>query len=269
MSRASAAKKGRRAPEYAVPALDRGLEILETLSASPMPLSLTDLARSLQHAPSGLFRLLARLEKRRYVVREPVSGKYSLTLRLYELSHTHSPVESLLRAAGGPMRDLAAEVEESVHLSVLTHEKLVVLLDVGSPSKVRISIEAGSQFSAVTTTSGRLLLAHLSPDELERFLSHDQEYLGLSRSARTVFRAELLEVRERGYAIAPSQERTGLTDIAVLVGNPAIGQSAALAIACWRAGMTDEPLRLVKPLQACAARITEAQGLNYDHSPKF
>jgi len=104
-------------PEYAVPALDRALDILEVLSGSPVPMSLTDLSKALDYAPSGLFRLMTRLEKRRYVVREAESGKYSLTLKLFELSHTHSPVENLMRAAAGPMRDLAAQVEESVHLA--------------------------------------------------------------------------------------------------------------------------------------------------------
>ena len=253
-------------PEYAVPALDRGLDIVETLSASPVPLTLTDLARQLHHPPSRLFRLLNRFEKRRYVVRDAESGKYKLTLKLFELSHTHPPVENLMKAAAEPMRELAAQVEESVHLSVLSHGRLVVLLDIGSPSRVRLSIEAGSQFSPVTTTSGRLLLAHLAPHELEAVLQKNDEFRALCTRDRERVLKELPAIRRRGYAVAGNPERAGLKDISVLVGNAEIGQAAALAIACWRNTKGHQALNLLRPMQECARRITSIQGLTYDQA---
>ena len=255
------------APEYAVPALDRALDILEVLSGSPVAMSLTHLSKALDYPPSGLFRLMTRFEKRRYVVREAESGKYSLTLKLFELSHTHSPVENLMRAAAGPMRDLAAQVEESVHLGVLSHGRLVVLLDVGSPSKVRISIAAGSQFSPFLTNSGRLLLAHLPEPDLDDLLARDPDYKALGASARAQFRSQLAALRRKGYAVSTSDQRAGLKDVSVLVGNPAIGQAAALAIACWKTATNAATMRLLKPLTECARRITALQGLTYDHSP--
>ena len=127
-------KKAKARPEYAVPALDRGLDLLEALSASPTPQSLTDLARTLNNTPSGLFRLLTRLDTRGYVERDPSSNRYSLTLKLFELSHTHSPLESLVRAAAQPMRELAESVEESVHLSVITQAS--VLLVTSNPTRL-------------------------------------------------------------------------------------------------------------------------------------
>jgi DNA-binding IclR family transcriptional regulator len=265
MPPAAKSRKRKNPPEYAVPALDRGLDILEALSTSPTPLSLTDLARQLDHPPSCLFRLLTRFEKRRYVVREAESGKYALSLKLFELSHTHSPVENLMKAAAGPMRELAAQVEESVHLSVLSHARLIVLLDIGSPARVRLSIEAGSQFSPVATTSGRLLLAYLAPQELEAVLSKDEEFRALSANDREQFHKDLVVIRRKGYAVASSPERAGLKDVSVLVGNPEIGQTAALAIACWRTTKGDQAIELLRPMQECSQRITSIQGLTYDH----
>jgi len=257
----------KKSPEYAAPALDHGLDILEALSASPVPLSLTDLARTLDYAPSGLFRLMARLERRRYVAREAVSGKYSLTLKLYELAHTHSPVDNLIRVAAAPMRDLAAEVAESVHLSLINHGRLVVLLDVGSPSQVRISIEAGSQFSPVETTSGRLLLASSPTEEREALLDRDPEYAAMSARRKVEFHRELELIRRRQFAISGRSARSVLKDLAVMVGNPAVGQAAALTIACLNRGRREQTPHLVTALQECAARITLALGLSYDRRP--
>jgi DNA-binding IclR family transcriptional regulator len=265
--RATATKNAKGRPEYAVPALDRGLDLLEALSASATPQSLTDLARSLNKTPSGLFRLLTRLGTRGYVERDSSSNRYSLTLKLFELSHTHSPLESLVRAAVKPMRELAESVEESVHLSVLTQGRLLVLLDVGSPSRVRISIEAGSQFAPVATNSGRLLLAHYELGELDSFLARDSEYGVMTIGQKADFHRELSKIRQRGYALTRCDDRAGLQDISMLVGNPAIGQASALAIACLRPRKREEILQLVEALGKCAGRITHAQGLTYERRP--
>jgi DNA-binding IclR family transcriptional regulator len=252
-----------RTTEYAVPALDRGLDLLEALSASSVPQSLSELSRQLDHAPGGVFRLLNRLERRGYVLRDPVSTKYSLSLKLFELAHTHSPVEELLRSAAGPMRELAAATGESVHLSVIRHGELVVLQDVGSPWRVRISIEAGSRFPVVNTTSGRLLLAHLSEDEQDAFLANDADFRALPANRKEALLRELRQIRRSGYAVSAVEERGGQKDIAVLTGNPAIGHAAALAIACYRRGRDKEDtMRLIAALRESAGKITQAAGMS-------
>lgn len=256
-------EKIRRAPEYAVPALDKGLDILESLAANAEPQSLTDLARLLDRSPGELFRLLQRLEKRSYIRKDPVSGKYSLTLKLFELSHTHSPLEHLLRAAGGPMRELASALRESVHLSVLSQGSLLVLLEAASPNRVRFSHEVGGRFSAAGTTSGRLLLASLPEAERSSFLNTCEEFLAMGEAERKQLIGELETIRRCGYAHSPSEEIDGMEDIAVPVGNGNAGKAAALAIGFLRRGKSKKDvMEMVRALQACAAQITTAQGLS-------
>jgi DNA-binding IclR family transcriptional regulator len=263
-----AAKPGKLKPEYAVPALDKGLDVLETLAASAVPQSLSELARSMGQTPSALFRLLSRLERRSFVVRDSVSGRYSLSLKLLELAHTHSPVEHIIRASASPMRELAESVRESVHLSVLDCRRLIVLLDVGSPLRIRFTHEVGGQFPPVLTNSGRLLLAYLSPEDLEELLSKDPEYARFSSAGRDALREELRNIRRNRHAISASEERAGMKDLAVLVGNPAMGVTAALAIACLSGGKDKaDIIRLITALKECAARITNGLGVSYDRSP--
>ena len=126
-SRTSLSKKSH--PEYSVPALDKGLDILEALAAAASPLPLSEIARAVGQTPSAVFRLLSRLESRQYVTRDPVLKQYSLSLKLLELSHTYPPIEHLTRVSGPFMRELADSSRESVHLSVLNHARLVVLME--------------------------------------------------------------------------------------------------------------------------------------------
>src|SRR6185436_11017574 len=92
----------------------------EALAERPEARSQADLARDLGRSPSEIFRMLACLERRGYIVKEEASGRYRLTLRLFELAHTHTPVDQLLHAADGPLREVSRKIRESVHLSVLS-----------------------------------------------------------------------------------------------------------------------------------------------------
>jgi DNA-binding IclR family transcriptional regulator len=256
-------------PRYAVPALDRGLDILEALSASPVPMSLSDVARAVGSTSSGIFRIMARFEERSYVGKDPVSGHYGLTLKLFELSHTHSPVENLLRAAAGPMRELAEAAGESVHLSVINNGKLVVLLDVGTPGRWRISFDVGARFPILQTNSGRLLLAHLNEAPRAEVLSADSEYASMPEAERLELAAEFESLRRDCYAVKRSPERGGLHDITFLTGNPQAGHIAAVAIACMHSGPDEAAYvnRLLGGLRECAAKITAAQGLSSSCDP--
>jgi len=71
-----------KSPEYPVPALEKGLDLIETLASVAVPLSLSELANQLDRGTSELFRMLNCLERRGYVTRDVVSGKYGLTLKL-------------------------------------------------------------------------------------------------------------------------------------------------------------------------------------------
>ena len=134
--------------KYRVPALEKGLDILETLAHSQTPLSLTELARKQGRSSSELFRMLAVLESRGYINKGEASGNYALSLKLYELAHLHPPVMNLLEAAAQPMKNVTNVLRESCHLSVLRRGKLVVLKEVLSPARVRLSVPVGGRFFA-------------------------------------------------------------------------------------------------------------------------
>ena len=102
-----------RRSKYAVPALEKALDIIEYLSDQAVPMTQAQLSRALGRQPGELFRMLTALETRGYLRRDAVTGGYALTLKLFELSRTHSPYEELLRAATPIMRQLAASLDLS------------------------------------------------------------------------------------------------------------------------------------------------------------
>ena len=146
-------------PSSSVPALEKGLDILEALAASPVPLSLAELAKKLERGNAETIRMLACLERRAYVRHDPVADQYAPTLRLFELAHAHPPMKTLLDAAREPMRKLTARLGESCHLSVLAHDELLIVAGEDSPASIRLSIQVGGRFDPHRAASGRLLLS--------------------------------------------------------------------------------------------------------------
>ena len=248
--------------KYHVPALEKGLDILEVLAQASQPLSLADLARALDRSSSELFRMLNCLEARNYVQRKDDSGNYSLTLKLFELAHTHSPVDHLLGAAKVPMEQLAQSLEQSCHLSVLQHGKLIVISQALSPKRVRLSIEVGGQFPPIRTVSGSLLLAYLSEDELNYFLDNDTDYQSLSSADQDQFYHRLEHIRQTGVSVGEDETHYGIRDRAVMVGHPKIGVMAALAVAQLMAVYQPRTAEEIETgLLQCAATITNNLGL--------
>jgi DNA-binding IclR family transcriptional regulator len=247
---------------YRVPALEKGLNVLEVLSSVSEPLSLSQVSDRAGKTTSELFRTLNCLVERGYVSRDDLSGKYQLTLKLFELAHRHSPLDHLLQAAEVPMQELAHQLKESCHLSILYNNRLLVLSQALSPSKVRLSLSVGATFSPITTVSGRMLLAMLPPDEAAAILENNPAYHEMNSDERQQFHDRLQLVRQTGISKATDESFVGLQDVAVRVGSPAAGQMAALAVTRLTAAKkAHSTAHVEEALIECARLINERAGL--------
>jgi DNA-binding IclR family transcriptional regulator len=263
-ARLRAKRSGRSSDKstYSVPALEKGLDVLEALASARVPQSLTVLARRLKRTPSELFRMIDTLERRSFIARDPVSDGYHLTLKLYELAHTHSPVEQLLKAAMTPMYELSEKIHESCHLCVLSGTMLAVVAQAESPEPVRLSVEVGDRIEPLRAASGRVLAAFLDVAAQERLLSADSTYRTFTKKAKTALAAQFKRIRQDGYLLATSTRRTGL-DLSCIVGNPNVGVMAALGVPFLPGSANDgKEQNLIPAILNCAQSITAALGLS-------
>jgi DNA-binding IclR family transcriptional regulator len=254
---------GRQAEStYRVPALEKGLEVLECLATQGTPMTQSQLARALQRGPSELFRTLMTLERCGYIRRDPVSSAYSLTLRLYELGHTHSPFEELVRAAARPMRELADQIRESPHLSVIHHGRLLVLAQEESAALVRISVAVGGTFPLLHTVSGRLLLAYLEPEQIEATLQFVDEYAEWTAEQRAELSERLARIRAQRFEYAYGETNYGVNDLAVLVGTETTRIRAALTIPALSRQPESFIETMLPGIRRCADAISRAAGID-------
>jgi len=221
----------------AIPALERGLDLLEWITGQSEPLTLTQIAQGMALTVSEVQRPVACLQARGYLRRSP-AGAYVLSGLLYRLALSHPPHLHLQRAALPPMLDYARETGQSVHLCVPDGDTALLLADAPGSGLVRISLQPGARLDATTTVSGRLLSA----------------FGALAPQGKL---PTLATIRKRGYEQAPSSYAEGIIDLGIPLHDPSGQVIAALTSSILR--LKHSPAKsdlLLKMLQSCAANIT-------------
>ena len=200
----------RNATSYAVPAVDSAMSILETLGAA-QPMSLTELSRKLGLGKSSIYRLLVTLALRGYVEKDPHTDCYRLTYRLFAVGSRAAEQSGLRDVAQPIMQRLASRTGETVNLGVLDGFRTVSIYLVESAHPLRIHMRIGG-VSAHATSTGKILLAALPPDELARRLvgRRLRSLTGRTIKSRSALQAELRRVRDQGYAIDDEECSLGL-----------------------------------------------------------
>lgn len=252
-------------PKYHVPALEKGLDILEFLSAASIPQTQAEIARALDRNTSEIFRMLDCLDSRGYLIRDQHSNRYSLSLRLYEMAHTHSPVDQLLLAAREPMRYIAESIRESVHLSILRGNEILILAQEESPEPIRISLGVGTKQAILRTASGRLLISQWEEEKQQAYLQNNSAFQKMTQFEQETLIKELAKAKVDAYLISDSKYTLGVKDITVFIGNPRLELMAALATpVLMHLGEEPDTKNILATLQEQAQIITRKVGLSYE-----
>ncbi|PAZ01438.1 MAG: hypothetical protein CAK90_00370 [Spartobacteria bacterium AMD-G4] len=251
----------KKIPCYPVPALDKGLDILEALSASSEPLTLSALAQFLKRKNNEIFRMLNLLERRRYVLRDEAGG-YRLSLRMYQLANAQPSLARLIEVAMPALRELSRTTGESCHLSVLEGLEIVILARVESSNRVRLVVELGGRFSALTTVSGRMILSNKEPGVRQELLDSAPEFQRLKPKDRRALMERIELIARDGFSAAKDETVSGVVDAAVAIGGSSSGIDAAIAIAALTTeSRRRDPQEFRHPLEECAKTLRDRLGI--------
>lgn len=211
-SKPAAATKVSRRKIYSAPALEKGLDIIELLAREPEAINLKEIGERLGRSVGEIFRMLAVLEQRGFVRTIVGSERYQLTMKLFQLAHWHLPVNSLTRAAAGPMRRLALRTGQSCHLSILAGTTIVVLSRQESFNDRSFSIRVGTESPLLESCSGRIFFALADDYMREALLSKISEEGGEIEPAEQI--AKLApKIRKSGLLEIRSDQVEGIVDI--------------------------------------------------------
>lgn len=200
--------------------LDKGLHVLEMLSTDDAPggLTLTELSRAIGMHRTTLFRILATLQARRLVERDPGTDRYRIGLGILSLASARLRDLDIRHAARATLLRLCAQTRELVFLTILDGAEVVTVERFEGAQVLALRAEIGGRRPAYCTASGKAILAQLADDEVERILATGMP----PRTARTitapvVMRHHLGEVRERGFAVDDEERMEGVRCVAAAI----------------------------------------------------
>jgi len=198
-------------PVYKAPALEKGLEILEHLSAAPEPSSMLQIAQALGRSKHELYRMLLVLEHKGYIVRAS-DDRFSITNKLFELGMRNPPIRNLHDVALPLMRELAQDLGQSCQLVVRTGTQIVVVARVESPIEIGLTVRVGYRRHIMQSTSGRVLFA-FQPDSDKATLLADLRATAPPEVDMDRFLADAAKAQTAGCVAHASDFVDGVVDI--------------------------------------------------------
>lgn len=215
-------------------------------------LTSSEMSRRARLPEASGYRLVQTLEGIGAVVRDG-RGRYRPGMLLLSLSADVVARDLWSRVPQGSLDQFAREFGISVQVGVLDDDMVTHVAHAGC-ARPGMPSEVGMQFEAYPTAIGKVLLAALDPDSLDRFLS--MELIALT--SRTItdadhLRASLAQVREQGVALDDRESLDTLACLAVPIRDPHNRTVAAVSVSDAVERMTAERREHLLPALQMAA----------------
>jgi IclR family pca regulon transcriptional regulator len=209
-------------PGYRVEALAKGLRLLSLFDEQRPSWRVTDLAEAAALPMPTVYRMVMTLTAEGYLDHLP-SGDYRPGVRTLTLGTAALRSLDLVGIATPKLRRLGEATGETVNLAVLTGDRVLYLVRLRNSDLVTANIQVGSTLPAVTTSIGKLLLAHLDEADLRARITA-ASFAGRqgpnAKGSLAQLRGELARIRRQGWSVQDEELAFGLRSVAGPVTGP-------------------------------------------------
>jgi IclR family KDG regulon transcriptional repressor len=243
---------------YNAPILKKAVEVIKLIVKEDRPLGVTDIARILSLSKSTTFGILRSLEEEGFLVKDPLSKKFSTGNTLFELAKKILRTTDVAVAARPHLARLMEAVNETVVLGI-REDDVVKVVDVLEPHRdLKISSQIGTIFPITAGIVGKIFLSSMDNREAMELLSRQ----GLEKRTENsivdtdeYFR-EIEKTRERGYAFDLEEYLKGMRAVGALIYSGHF-PLAAVWVVGFAASMNDEKLpHIIDSLKNTAEQIS-------------
>jgi DNA-binding IclR family transcriptional regulator len=191
---------------YSAPALEKGLDILELLCRCENGLTQQEIASKLGRNLSEIYRMLNCLVQRNYIGHH--GNNYTITSKLFQLSHYHPPTYRLLTESLPIMEVLSRAISFPCDLRVYNNGVQTVIASTQPPNGLGFMTRVGSEIEVAPSASGLVLLAF--QDAIIREVRIKESLPNKSETEVEAFRSTLKIIAHQGYASIKSNQYAGL-----------------------------------------------------------
>ena len=200
--------------------LVKALQILEFISSSQKECGVTEISSSLNLYKSNVHEILTTFESFGYVKKDPLTRKYSLSLKFLQIAHTISDRFNFHEIVHAKLTEACEKIGEVVYLGIPDGHN-VMYLD-GSFPKNNISTRPVIGMTAPLTCAGigKAMLAYMPVNKILNILETDlKAYTENSIVDKDKMLHELELIRQRGFSVDNMEHEYGIKCVAVPVFN--------------------------------------------------
>ena len=246
-----------------VQSLGRAFAILEEVARHREGIGLAELSKRVGLHNSTTFHLVKTMVSLGYIRQEKESKRYRVGRPLFALAASSLDEIEMVNVATPILEDLARETGESSHFAVRMGDAVVVIARTSGPGAFQLTDRVGVVRPAHCTALGKVILATLRPDQLERFLARVELTPSTDKSiteTETLMR-EIEEIRRSGIAFDDGEFNVEVRCVAVPVRDFTGQVIGALGISgpIWRLSIQALQSR-AKIVQAAADRLSAEFG---------
>ncbi len=196
-------------------------------------------------------------------IRQEKDKRYRVGRPLFALAANCLDEIEMVNVATPVLEDLSRETGESGHFAVRMGDAVVVIARTSGPGAFQLTDRVGVTRPAHCTALGKMILASLSPDQLQRFLQRTELKPSTEKSITepAALVREIEEIRRSGIAFDDGEYNAEVRCVAVPVRDFTGQTIGALGISgpIWRLSIQALQSR-AKIVQAAADRLSEAFG---------
>lgn len=213
----------------------RTLQIIESIHNARRGLTIHELAEILNKNRSTLHHQVSTLVKMGYLFRDSTNRKYDISSHLIEIGQRYLNRLDIRRVAHIHLERLSRKLDETVNLLILRNHELVYVDKFDFTQRVgdlKPSFYIGTSTQAHATAAGKVLLASLVEEEIDKMLSRNDL---VARTEHTItdpaaLRKELKTISRQGYAVDNEEHQIGVKCVAVPLFNDRLRVVAAVSV---------------------------------------
>ncbi len=152
---------------YTVPALSRGLLILEMFAGDKRVLSTQDFAEALEVSPSSIYRIVQTLIDMKYL-KKVARNTYELGPQVVSNGFSYLASRDLVDVAGSYLQQLRDATSISCHLAILDGRDTIYIYRALASQRLSVNVPIGTRLPSHINALGRVLLGGKTVEELEK-----------------------------------------------------------------------------------------------------
>jgi IclR family transcriptional regulator, pca regulon regulatory protein len=219
-----------------VRALVRGLDVILAFTDRDPRLTLAEVATAVGLARPTARRLLLTLRDQGYV--ETDGRTFALKPKVLALGNAYLSSLNLVDVARPFMEDAHTKTQQGVSLVALDGPEIVYLARVPSHRLTNLTLTAGTRVPAFAISMGYVLLADLTPSELDQYFLNNEfkPFTAHTITTEQALRSQIATARADGWALGDQEIEDGIRSIAVpIIGYggraiAALGLSARISL---------------------------------------